>query len=280
MLNCGLVTRSSAVILLLLILVRQATCHAACEYATTMRVSKRSPEDEWYHPPSHPVHRLFARQTPYGEKEKFPKVASKEWYALFPETIDPEQDVYIPQAWLDALNSVKAAGLIPDIPRSKVTGGDPVYPNGTDPLSQAVCSSTYELKSGCRHSDDVWDAPAGKVGISFDDGPLPASPKLYTFLKEQNQPATHFFVGANIRENPQIFLQAYEDNRDDIAVHTYTHPYLTTLSDERIVAELGWTLEIIRVSTGGMISRYFRPPFGDCDNRVRAIAKHVFGLTT
>lgn len=88
---------------------------------------------------------------------------------------------------------------------------------------------------------------------------------------------------------------------DDIACHTYNHPYMTTLSDEEVVAEFGWQLEIVRVSTSGRIPRYWRPPYGDVspqredlrtnlrgladvgnqvDNRVRAIATHVFGLTT
>ena len=67
---------------------------------------------------------------------------------------------------------------------------------------------------------------------------------------------------------------------DDIAIHTWTHPYMTTLSNLEIVAELGWTMAIIHDSTGGRIPAYWRPPFGDSDNRVNAIAKEVFGLTT
>ena len=68
--------------------------------------------------------------------------------------------------------------------------------------------------------------------------------------------------------------------QDDIAVHTWTHPYMTTLSNLEIVSELGWTIEIIHDLTGGRIPVYWRPPFGDADNRVIAIAKEVFGLTT
>ena len=76
------------------------------------------------------------------------------------------------------------------------------------------------------------------------------------------------------------FLTAYETNKNDIAVHTWTHPYMTTLSNEDVVAQLGWTMQIIHDSTGGRIPRYWRPPYGDCDTRVYTIAKEVFGLTT
>jgi peptidoglycan/xylan/chitin deacetylase (PgdA/CDA1 family) len=66
---------------------------------------------------------------------------------------------------------------------------------------------------------------------------------------------------------------------DDIGVHTYTHPSLSSLSNEQIFAELAFTMQIIHDSTGGRVPRIFRPPFGDTDMRVHSIAK-VLGLTT
>jgi chitin deacetylase len=54
---------------------------------------------------------------------------------------------------------------------------------------------------------------------------------------------------------------------------------MTTLTNEEIVAELGMTMEIIRNSTGGRVPRYWRPPYGDSDNRVNAIANEVCFLT-
>jgi len=154
--------------------------------------------------------------------------------------------------------------------------GSPVYPNGTDPASSDVCSATYQ----CRGVGDIWDAPAGTVALSFDDGPLPQSLPLYQFLKVNNVHPTHFFIGGNIRANPYIFLQAFQDNQDPIGVHTYTHPYMTIHNNTDVVAQLGYTMQIIYDSTGGRIPKFWRPPFGDVDNRVRAIAKEVFGLTT
>jgi len=62
-------------------------------------------------------------------------------------------------------------------------------------------------------------------------------------------------------------------------VHTWTHPYMTGLSNDDVVAQLGWTLQVIYNSTGGRLARYWRPPYGDTDARVSAIAKEVFGLT-
>jgi chitin deacetylase len=121
------------------------------------------------------------------------------------------------------------------------------------------------------------------IGLSVDDGPVgkpDASPRLYDFLKEQNQKISHFMIGANIRDNPQVFLRAFQELEDDIGVHTWSHPYMTALTNEQVVAEIGWTLQIIHDSTGGRVPRYWRPPYGDADNRVRAIASEVFGLTS
>ena len=55
---------------------------------------------------------------------------------------------------------------------------------------------------------------------------------------------------------------------------------MTTKTNLEVVGELGWTMELIHNSTGGRVPKYWRPPYGDSDMRVRAIAKEVFGLIT
>ncbi|KAG7449211.1 chitin deacetylase [Guyanagaster necrorhizus] len=225
----------------------------------------------WYHECDHPVHNLFKRGAP-GDGINYAEVGSPSWSSAFPtSTPDTSQ---LPQAWVDALNDAVSSGKIPNIPESTSTSDrSPVYPDGFDPDGSEVCSSSYQ----CRIPEDIWDAPTGTLGIGFDDGPLPPTPRLVTFLQSQNQSATHFMIGSNILSNPNQFNAAYNIG-GDIAVHTYTHPYMTTLTNIQVVAELGWTMEIIHNSTGGRVPRFWRPPYGDSDNRVRAIAAEVFGL--
>jgi chitin deacetylase len=91
---------------------------------------------------------------------------------------------------------------------------------------------------------------------------------------------THFVIGLNIIRYSRQFFTAFNVNQDDIAVHTWTHPHMTTLSNEDVVAQLAWTMELIHNSTGGHVPRFWRPPYGDTDARVSAIAKEVLGLTT
>jgi len=264
---------NSLTLLALLLLARTGAAYPGHSH------TNRSPLPEtWFHRRDHPVHSLFRRQAGTGPPTDgitYPQVGSPTWAAAYPAST-PDADA-MPQAWKDALSAAVQAGKIPNIPPSSDPNNKgPVYPSGYNPYSPQVCSGTYK----CRISGDVWDAPPGVIGISFDDGPLPPSETLYPFLQANSLKATHFFIGVNIINNPQTFLRAFNTNQDDIAVHTWTHPLMTTLSNEDVVAQLAWTMELIHNSTGGRVPKFWRPPFGDTDVRVSAIASEVLGLTT
>ncbi|KNF03862.1 hypothetical protein PSTG_02952 [Puccinia striiformis f. sp. tritici PST-78] len=178
--------------------------------------------------------------------------------------------------WIDALNREKAAGHIPNFKPSIKTADENVkYEAGVNGSDASICSWTI----GCKSPTDITDAPAGMMGISFDDGPEPASSQLMKFLKSVNQTATHFMIGSRIQQSPGDFAVALNQG-GHIAVHTWSHPLMTTLNDTAVLGEIGWTLQIIFDLSGGRLPAFWRPPFGDVDNRVRAIAKNVFGLQT
>lgn len=63
-----------------------------------------------------------------------------------------------------------------------------------------------------------------------------------------------------------------------IGVHTFSHHPMTTLSNAQVVAELGWTKKLL-TELLGVTPLHWRPPFGDVDDRVRAIATQM-NLTT
>ena len=56
-------------------------------------------------------------------------------------------------------------------------------------------------------------------------------------------------IGSNIKAYPALFTRAFEELDLDIAVHTWTHRHMPTLSNLELVGEFGWTMEIIRNST-------------------------------
>ncbi|KAF9909256.1 chitin deacetylase [Linnemannia zychae] len=105
------------------------------------------------------------------------------------------------------------------------------------------------------------------------DGPSPDSPRLYDNLLAHNQKATLFVVGSRAVSNPATLQRAYKEGHQ-IAIHTWSHPQMTSISNEQIVAELQWTAKAIK-SIIGVTPKYWRPPQGDVDNRVRAIATQL-----
>ena len=95
-----------------------------------------------------------------------------EWSSKYPKTNAIPEGSSVPKEWLNSLQVAMRSGKIPDLPISAMgSAGSPVYPNGLDPSSPDVCSSTYQ----CRIPGTIWDGPNGTFGISFDDGPLPVS---------------------------------------------------------------------------------------------------------
>jgi len=107
-------------------------------------------------------------------------------------------------------------------------------------------------------------------GLTFDDGPSPYTPKLLTYLNSVDVKATFFLVGSRVVSRPEM-VQYQHQTGHELSVHTWSHPALTTLTTEQIVAELGWTRKAIKDATG-VTPLTMRPPFGDIDDRVRAIS--------
>ncbi|CAE6473958.1 unnamed protein product [Rhizoctonia solani] len=242
-------------------------------------VEARSLGARWFHEADHPISRLFTRQSnSTNGTVSAGSPGSPNWAKQYPTASKLTANDLKPE-WKTLLDNAVSSGQIPaNCPVSKQSGGGaPTYSNSTgkmDPGKQPICSSS----SQCRGDDQVYDMPDGLVGISFDDGPLPPSPTLYDFLKQNNVQATHFYIGQNVIQYYKFAQQAFT-NGDDLAVHTWTHPYMTTLSNEIVMAELAWTMQAISDISGGRVPRFWRPPYGDSDNRVRAIAK-LLGLTT
>ena len=130
---------------------------------------------------------------------------------------------------------------------------------------------------GCTRETDITECPDKLTwGVSYDDGPSDYTPVLLEALEQEQIKTTFFVVGSRVLSRPEI-LQAEYAAGHQISVHTWSHASLTTLTNEELVAELGWTQKVIR-DTIGVTPNTFRPPYGDIDDRVRAVAAQM-GLT-
>ncbi|KAI7822058.1 hypothetical protein BC939DRAFT_398283 [Gamsiella multidivaricata] len=157
-----------------------------------------------------------------------------------------------------------------DVPALPVhTGNPPTCP----PLAAIPANQCWWTCQSCP-ADDIETCPTpGTWGLTFDDGPTPNTVGLLQTLKTNNVKATFFVMGSNVVRNPEVMKQEVADGHH-IASHTWSHHPLTTLSNEQIVAELKWTEKAV-MDTTGLRMKYMRPPYGDIDNRVRAVVKKL-----
>jgi peptidoglycan/xylan/chitin deacetylase (PgdA/CDA1 family) len=221
------------------------------------------------------------RDTPFAELFKragaVPDPNSGDFASHYPSNWKTPNATDVPQAWKDKLASIKLPPNNPVATTSKSNGGsayDGIDKGGNNP---DICSFTW----GCIADSDYFEAPNGTWLLNFDDGPTEASPRLYDFLRNNQieKNATHFMIGSNIQSWPKTMQEAFNQG-GHIAVHTWSHPMMTTMTNEQVLGELGWTMQIISDLTGGRLPAFWRPPYGDVDNRVRTIAKEVFGMET
>jgi len=173
-------------------------------------------------------------------------------------------DINSPQVvqWLSQINM----SAIPNIPPNPADKGGPGLPKA-DPGS---CLWTFNL---CLGPTDISTCPAGYLGLTYDDGPTPFSVPLLDALLQTKTKATFFWIGSNIYQNPQIAQRVCNEGHQ-VAVHTWTHLPSTSLTNAQFVAEVKWTESIIK-DVCGVTPKYFRPPFGDIDNRIRALLKEM-----
>ncbi|KIM63269.1 carbohydrate esterase family 4 protein [Scleroderma citrinum Foug A] len=112
------------------------------------------------------------------------------------------------------------------------------------------------------------------LGYGFDDGPNCTHNAFYNFLQQQNQKATMFYIGSNVMDWPLEAQRGLADGHE-ICVHTWSHKYMTALTNDQAFAELYYTIKLVV----GVTPTCWRPPFGDVDDRIRYIAK-ALGLRT
>ena len=183
-------------------------------------------------------------------------------------------------------NEIKNSGIIPSNVKPKKgtqnhmgldQSGQNSYDKSKDPdCWWSINKCTKPKAKGIPEDLDRCDEKS-TWGLTFDDGPNCSHNEFYDFLQKEKLRATMFYIGTNIANHPYQAQRALADGHD-VCVHTWSHHYMTTLSDEQVFAELYYTAKLIK-TVMGVTPRCWRPPFGDTDDRVRAIAAGL-GLRT
>ncbi len=104
-----------------------------------------------------------------------------------------------------------------------------------------------------------------KIAISFDAAwGNDDTEELISILAEYDVPATFFVVGTWVDKYPESVKQLF-DAGHKVQNHSNSHPYMTKLSREQMVAELNACNEKIAAVTGEKPT-LFRAPYGDYNN--------------
>ncbi|ORY74064.1 hypothetical protein BCR35DRAFT_306855 [Leucosporidium creatinivorum] len=188
--------------------------------------------------------------------------------AEFPELdrIPPTNSAMV-QGWIADVRSKQ----IPNIPVTGIDGCSNTTYNAQALKDAGADGNCWWTCGGCERDTDIVTCPKKDTwGMSFDDGPSEDTPRLLDYLESNGDlKSTFFVVGSRALSRPEILQNTYMAGHE-ISVHTWSHNSLTTMTNEEIIAELGWSKEVIKAVIG-VTPTTMRPPYGDIDDRVRAI---------
>ena len=140
------------------------------------------------------------------------------------------------------------------------------------PAGGAPQLSAFE--PGRQRSREIWRGIRGqkRVALTFDaGGEDDAATDLLKYLTEAKAPATFFVTGQFAAEHTKL-VKEIDQAGYPIHNHSWSHPEFTKISDDKIDEELERTEWAIRDATGKTTKPFWRPPFGDRDNRVQRVA--------
>jgi peptidoglycan/xylan/chitin deacetylase (PgdA/CDA1 family) len=151
---------------------------------------------------------------------------------------------------------------------------------GASPSPSPTPASSPEASTGAS-KPATWfsvnvDGPY--IAMTFDDGPSPeTTPRLLDILKQRNIKATFFMIGQNAERNPAIVKRILAEGHE-IGNHSWTHPQLSKLSDDRVTEEINKTQNAIK-DASGYTPVLMRPPYGAITARQKDWIEKQFGLS-
>jgi peptidoglycan/xylan/chitin deacetylase (PgdA/CDA1 family) len=114
------------------------------------------------------------------------------------------------------------------------------------------------------------------IAMTFDDGPSAANtPRLLEILAQRHIKATFFLIGQNVQADPALAKRIHDEGHE-IGNHSWTHPNLALLSDDKVRSELQMTDDAIYKAVG-IHPTIMRPPYGSLSVFQRKWINKEFG---
>jgi len=102
-----------------------------------------------------------------------------------------------------------------------------------------------------------------RIALTMDAGSgATQTPQILDILKQNNIHISISLTGKWIEQNPNLVRRMIADGHTFIN-HTYSHPYLTQISDDQIKEEFAKTENLLSaLDLTAVMKPYFRPPYG------------------
>jgi peptidoglycan/xylan/chitin deacetylase (PgdA/CDA1 family) len=151
--------------------------------------------------------------------------------------------------------------------------------NSTAPLrpvlTSSSCDTPPDVQPVAAAELDIGDTSRPVIALTFDaGGPSAPTARILDILAKHQTHSTFFITGEWANENPDLVRRIHSDGHE-IGNHTMHHQHLQTLSDQGVCTELSQAEDVISSLTGATTRPYFRPPYGERDNRIRALAAQI-----
>ena len=113
---------------------------------------------------------------------------------------------------------------------------------------------------GAPQGDPDFLAP-GEVVLTFDDGPSPRTTRpILAALAAECTKATFFVLGEMAVANLDL-IREIDAQGHTIGTHTWSHPNLKRLSDEKMKTQIESAFNAVETGTGHPIAPFFRYPY-------------------
>ncbi|WP_448028394.1 delta-lactam-biosynthetic de-N-acetylase [Brevibacillus borstelensis] len=119
------------------------------------------------------------------------------------------------------------------------------------------------------------DTSKKELFLTFDNGYENGfTPRILDILKEKKVPATFFVTGHYVKDQPELLKRMTAEGHI-IGNHSWSHPDMTQISNERIKEELDKVKQAVAEVTGQKEMAFLRPPRGIFSDRTLAVSKKL-----
>ena len=147
-----------------------------------------------------------------------------------------------------------------------------VSPKQTAPRDPAVSAEPdAQVMTVIERGPNIFPRVALTLDAGSEAGPVP---RMLQTLRERKIKITFFVTGDFIATYPDIVKQIAADGHE-FGNHSLTHPNLRKVNDVQLRHEMEATEHLLNLVTGKSTLPYFRPPYGEYDDRVVRCAQDL-----